>query len=87
MSGFAFNSFCENLPISVDEFKEKLSINYPKLFDTKFISGSFPDLQNSISQTALGDIYSCVGKEPFQYPSYGNILTLIRRNRSRISKL
>ena len=42
-----------------------------RLFDTKLIAGSFSELQNILTQTALGDIYATVKKEPFQFPIVG----------------
>jgi hypothetical protein len=59
------------LPLSIDEFKDKLSVNLPKLYDTKLISVSFPELVGVLPQTALGEIYASVAKEPFQQPVIG----------------
>ncbi|KAI9203692.1 ribonuclease H-like domain-containing protein [Polychytrium aggregatum] len=64
-----YQSFNNNLPESVEDFKTGLMKMFPLVYDTKHIASSEPELTRRIPRTGLGDLVAVAREAPFGLPN------------------
>ncbi len=63
-----YQAFCDALPNEVEDFKDAIQTHFPVVFDTKHMANIFPQIQDKMDNTVLGNIMNIVESEPFHHP-------------------